>query len=141
MAAEGNVINQPIGVLWAVQGLQRASPPCRGGEVCCDQHPDVFSMAASTVSFRITRNTEDLAQTIHLLSQRLVKLEQRLAAMELQLDRQHDPDPAELSRLDNVEVLLEECRQLLDLDLLDSKPSAEDTLSTETGLEDLSLAA
>jgi hypothetical protein len=100
-----------------------------------------FSMATSAVSFRITRNTEDLAQTIHLLSQRLVKLEQRLAAMELQLDRQHDPDPAELSRLDNVEVLLEECRQLLDLDLLDSKPSAGDSLSTETGLEDLSLAA
>lgn len=70
---------------------------------------------ASTVSFRITRNTEDLAQTIHLLSQRLVKLEQRLAAMELQIERHQDPDPTDLTRLDHVDVLLEECRQLLDI--------------------------
>ena len=31
----------------------------------------------SSVSFRITRTAEDLAQTITALSQRLVKLEQR----------------------------------------------------------------
>lgn len=72
-------------------------------------------MTRESVSFRITRNTEDLAQTIHTLSQRVVKLEQRLAAMELVLDRREDPDPSEVSSLDNVERLLEDCRQLLDL--------------------------
>lgn len=72
-------------------------------------------MAPESVSFRITRSTEDLAQTIHTLSQRVVKLEQRLAAMELQLDRRDDPDPTELTSLDNVERLLDDCRQLLDL--------------------------
>ena len=44
-------------------------------------------MAGESVSFRITRTTEDLAQTVAALSQRLVKLEQRLNAMELQLDQ------------------------------------------------------
>jgi hypothetical protein len=72
-------------------------------------------MAPESVSFRITRNTEDLAQTIHTLSQRVVKLDQRLAAMELLLDRRNDPDQRELSSLDNVERLLDDCRQLLDL--------------------------
>ena len=72
-------------------------------------------MARESVSFRITRNTEDLAHTIHTLSQRVVKLEQRLAAMELLLERRSDPDPSEVSSLDNVERLLEDCRQLLEL--------------------------
>lgn len=74
-------------------------------------------MTSDTLSFRITRNTEDLAQTIHSLSQRLVKLEQRLAAMEQQLDRQErteaDRNPEELVCLDNVERLLADCRELL----------------------------
>ena len=72
-------------------------------------------MTRESVSFRITRNTEDLAQTIHTLSQRVVTLEQRLAAIDLQLERRSDPDPAELASLDNVERLLDDCRQLLDL--------------------------
>ena len=80
-------------------------------------------MAPDSVSFRITRNTEDLAQTIHTLSQRVVKLEQRLAAMELQLDRRSDPDPSEVSSLDNVERLLDDCRQLLDLSPADPLPA------------------
>ena len=63
-------------------------------------------MAAESVSFRITRSTEDLAQTVSALSQRLVKLEQRLAALELQLDR--------------VASLLADCRSLLE-----EEPSAE----------------
>ena len=42
----------------------------------------------SSVSFRITRTAEDLAQTITALSQRLVKLEQRQEALELQLRQQ-----------------------------------------------------
>lgn len=79
-------------------------------------------MARDSVSFRITRNTEDLAQTIHTLSQRVVKLEQRLAAMELQLDRRDDADPTELTSLDNVERLLDDCRQLLELTPVESAP-------------------
>lgn len=73
-------------------------------------------MAADSVSFRITRNTEDLAQTIHALSHRLVRLEQRFAALELSLDAvQHQPQPSEqeLGSLDQVERLLDDCRSLL----------------------------
>lgn len=74
-------------------------------------------MAGESVSFRITRTTEDLAQTVAALSQRLVKLEQRLNAMELQLDQisvVEAPDPEELTRLDHVETLLADCRSLLE---------------------------
>jgi hypothetical protein len=77
-------------------------------------------MAAESVSFRISRNTEDLAQATHALSQRLVKLEQRLQAMELQLTRLHDSasnrEPDELASLETVERLLHDCRCLLGLD-------------------------
>lgn len=83
-------------------------------------------MAPDSVSFRITRNAEDLAQTIHTLSQRVVKLEQRLAAMELQLNRTNDPDPTELSSLDNVERLLDDCRQLLDLSPVAPLPAEQE---------------
>ena len=74
-------------------------------------------MAADSVSFRITRNTEDLAQTIHALSHRLVRLEQRLAALELSLEAQtREPEVSaeELSSLEHVERLLNDCRHLLD---------------------------
>lgn len=72
-------------------------------------------MAPESVSFRISRNAEDLAQTVHALSQRLVKLEQRLAAIDLQLDRQSERDPRETTSLDNVERLLLDCRTLLEI--------------------------
>ena len=72
-------------------------------------------MAFESVSFRISRNAEDLAQTVHALSQRLVRLEQRLEATELQLDRQGERDPKEITSLDNVERLLVDCRALLEL--------------------------
>jgi len=75
-------------------------------------------MAGESVSFRITRTTEDLAQTVAALSQRLLKLEQRLGAMQLQLDQlEGDPqvDPEELRRLDNVSALLADCRSLLEV--------------------------
>jgi DNA repair ATPase RecN len=78
-------------------------------------------MAGESVSFRITRTTEDLAQTVAALSQRLVKLEQRLEALALQLDGLQtpaDPDPDEVRRLDQVAVLLADCRNLLE----DSQP-------------------
>ena len=72
----------------------------------------------SSVSFRITRTAEDLAQTITALSQRLVKLEQRQEALELQLrqqqkDRNAVPDE-EIATLEGVEALLRETRELLE---------------------------
>lgn len=75
-------------------------------------------MTAESLSFRISRNTEDLAQTIHALSQRLVTLELRLAAMEVQLSTHQTTaapvmDPQESVCLDNVERLLGDCRELL----------------------------
>ena len=73
-------------------------------------------MATPSVSFRISRSAEDLAATIHALSQRLVRLEQRLAGLELQLDRPAERDPQEISSLDNVERLLTDCRHLLEMD-------------------------
>lgn len=75
----------------------------------------VLTMASESLSFRITRNTEDLAHTIHALSQRVVRLEQRLVALELQVDHQQEPlsDPQELHALDTVERVLADCRELL----------------------------
>ena len=75
----------------------------------------ITAMASESVSFRITRNAEDLAETIHALSHRLVRLEQRLAAMELQLDSSGQSDPQEITSLNNVERLLSDCRNLLDI--------------------------
>jgi hypothetical protein len=72
-------------------------------------------MASESVSFRITRHTQDLAETIHALSQRLVNLEQRLGVVELQLARAGEEDSSELASLDQVDRLLDDCRQLLDL--------------------------
>jgi len=87
-------------------------------------------MAPESVSFRISRNAEDLAQTVHALSQRLVKLEQRLAAIDLQLDRQSEPDPRETTSLDNVERLLLDCRNLLEISDLQN-PAAIGTVDAE----------
>ncbi|MFM8258569.1 MAG: hypothetical protein ACKOE9_10580 [Vulcanococcus sp.] len=80
-----------------------------------------MAMSGESVSFRITRTTEDLAQTVAALSQRLVKLEQRLEALALQLDGVQapvEPDAEEVRRLDQVAVLLADCRNLLQ----DSQP-------------------
>ena len=72
---------------------------------------------SSSVSFRITRTAEDLAQTITAITQRLVKLEQRQEALELQLRQQlqsvHDVPDEELATLDGIEQLLQETRHLL----------------------------
>ena len=80
---------------------------------------------SSPVSFRITRTAEDLAQTITALTQRLVKLEQRQEALELQVRQQlqsvHEVPDEELATLDGIEQLLQETRQLLQsTDTLDS---------------------
>ena len=85
----------------------------------------------SSVSFRITRTAEDLAQTITALSQRLVKLEQRQEALELQLRQQQElnavPDE-EISTLEGVEALLRETRELLD----STAPVAEASMPEES---------
>jgi hypothetical protein len=76
-------------------------------------------MSQDSVSFRITRSTEDLAQTIHALSHRLVRLEQRFAALELSvqgLEAQPSVSEEERSSLSHVERLLQDCRSLLALD-------------------------
>lgn len=72
-------------------------------------------MASPSVSFRISRSAEDLAGTLHLLSQRLVQLEQRLAGLEAQRDAAQEPDcdPALDTSLANAERLLLDCRALL----------------------------
>ena len=81
---------------------------------------------SSSVSFRITRTAEDLAQTMTALSQRLLTLEQRVEAMELQLRQQRQdgqtvPEEERLM-LDGIERMLRETRDLLNTE----------TVSTET---------
>ena len=90
----------------------------------------------SSMSFRITRTAEDLAQTITALSQRLVKLEQRQEALELQLRQQQKdlnavPDD-EIATLEGVEVLLRETRELLE----STAPMSEAGPSEETSHDD-----
>jgi len=70
-------------------------------------------MASPSVSFRISRSAEDLAGTLHLLSQRLVRLEQRLEALEGQRQEVEEEDPALVESLGNAERLLLDCRALL----------------------------
>jgi hypothetical protein len=71
-------------------------------------------MSHPSVSFRISRSAEDLAGTLHLLSQRLVQLEQRLAALEAIGLQAEQPDPALDRSLGNAERLLLDCRSLLE---------------------------
>ena len=70
-----------------------------------------------SVSFRITRTAEDVAQMLNALSQRLVKLEQRLESLELQVRQQRSEAEAmpaeERQRLDAVDQLLLDCQELL----------------------------
>ena len=77
----------------------------------------LFPAMSSSVSFRITRTAEDLAETFAAITQRLVKLEQRQEALELQLREQlqsiHDLPDEELATLDGIEQLLQETRHLL----------------------------
>ena len=99
-------------------------PLAKAGMCAVISSTEGVAMASESVSFRISRNAEDLAETIHALSHRLVRLEQRLAALELQLDRSAERDPQEISSLDNVERLLTDCRYLLEMDPGPSSPMA-----------------
>lgn len=71
------------------------------------------AMASPSVSFRISRSAEDLAGTLHLLSQRLVQLEERLEALEGQRLASQQEDPGLEKSLGNAERLLMDCRALL----------------------------
>ncbi len=82
-------------------------------------------MASPSVSFRISRSAEDLAGTLHLLSQRLVKLEQRLEALEGQRQASQQEDPGLEESLGNAERLLLDCRSLLG-GALDPEPGSVD---------------
>jgi|1048.fasta_scaffold04364_5 predicted nucleic acid-binding Zn-ribbon protein len=77
-------------------------------------------MGSESFSFRITRSAEDLAQTTHALSQRLVTLEQRLETLELELLRLQDSadssEPEQRDSLETVERLMHDCRSLLGLE-------------------------
>ena len=104
-------------------------------------------MAPDTVSFRITRHTEDLAQTTRALSQRLVRIEQKLEALELQLLRLEEhatqseqSDPQELASLDNVERLLHDCRALLSLEADAEAGRDGDRLEAAAGEQELAAA-
>jgi hypothetical protein len=92
-------------------------------------HGCLSFMTTSSVSFRITRHTEDLAETIHALSQRVVRLEQRLALMEEQLaaGQEEEPPAEQLTSLANVDQLLRDCRELLAVDPHRSALAAEGT--------------
>ena len=68
----------------------------------------------SSCSFRITRTAEDLAQTVAAISQRLVKLEQRIDSLELNsTDSKDVQSDEEMVMLDGVDQLLQECKGLL----------------------------
>lgn len=83
------------------------------------------AMVAPSVSFRISRSAEDLAGTLHLLSQRLVQLEHRLLALEGQREQAQEQDPGLVESLGNAERLLLDCRALLGGALEDpSRPAA-----------------
>ena len=83
-----------------------------------------------SVSFRITRTAEDVAETLNALSQRLIKLENRLESLELQLERQSSEvntmPVEEMERLDGVDRLLTDCKDLL----LRSEPQGVDPPSS-----------
>ncbi|MDA9867941.1 DUF1795 domain-containing protein [Synechococcus sp. AH-224-I15] len=83
-----------------------------------------------SVSFRITRTAEDVAETLNALSQRLIKLENRLESLELQLERQSSEvntmPVEEMERLDGVDRLLTDCKDLL----LRSEPQRVDPPSS-----------
>jgi len=84
----------------------------------------------SNCSFRITRTTEDLAQTIIALSQRLVNLEQRFELIENQLKENHsDLQMDDIQRLDEIDESLKACQELL------GAPQAEKTLENDSQFE------
>ena len=76
-------------------------------------HMHSFLMSSSC-SFRITRTAEDLALRITEISQRLIKLEQRIELLELKSNQPKEvQSDEERVMLDGVDQLLQECKGLL----------------------------
>ncbi len=93
----------------------------------------------NSCSFRITRTAEDLAQTVTAISQRLVKLEQRIDALELQSAESKDvQSDEEINMLDGVDLLLEECKGLLNNS---SNETESDEIWVEESIENDDIAA
>ena len=97
--------------------------------MCCHRASLSRLRMTQSVSFRITRTAEDVAQMLSALSQRVVKLEQRLESLELQLRQQRseaETMPAEeRERLDVVDQLLLDCKELLNSSELLSEEVSE----------------
>ena len=72
---------------------------------------------SNSCSFRITRTAEDLAQTLNVLSQRLIDFEKRLDALESKVSSNDDIHLAssEIEMLDGVDRLLKDCHEMLDV--------------------------
>ena len=86
---------------------------------------------ASNCSFRITRTTEDLAQTITALSQRLIKLEQRFESIELQLKKNNSDMPVqEIEMLDGIDQQLKVCKELLGNSLQENESQEIEAIET-----------
>ena len=93
----------------------------------------------NSCSFRITRTAEDLAQTVAAISQRLVKLEQRIESLELNsTDSQDVQSDEEMVMLDGVDQLLQECKGLLNNSSNDVEP---DEIWLEESIGDKDIAA
>ena len=94
---------------------------------------------SSSCSFRITRTAEDLAQTVAALSQRLVQLEKRQKALEVKFDnRDKEVSDEDIQRLEGVDQLLQDCKELLDSS---SQNQQENTVSELESDDQQSLAA
>ena len=94
---------------------------------------------SSSCSFRITRTAEDLAQTVAALSQRLVQLEKRQKALEVKFDnRDKEVSDEDIQRLEGVDQLLQDCKELLDSS---SQNQQENTVSELESDDPQSLAA
>lgn len=94
-------------------------------------------MASPSVSFRISRSAEDLAGTLHLLSQRLVQLEQRLSLLEARGQQEPEQeDPALDQSLGNAERLLLDCRSLLEGALQVQDPEATEERERPAAAQD-----
>tara|TARA_Y100001968_G_scaffold333948_1_gene401678 strand:- start:11450 stop:11809 length:360 start_codon:yes stop_codon:yes gene_type:complete len=88
---------------------------------------------SSNCSFRITRTTEDLAQTITALSQRLVDLEQRVESIETQVNQSQGDLPfKEIEMLDGIDQQLKVCKELLEVTNDQDKTNQIEVLETNS---------
>ena len=92
----------------------------------------------SSCSFRITRTAEDLALTITEISQRLIKLEQRLEVLELQSNKpKESQSDEEMVMLDGVDQLLQECKGLLNKNSSNDEESEQMWIDENTNSDEI----